>query len=109
MEIGQSPVLTLPEDPTRVRQLQAKLEEYKGRMTPSRAPETRMDTICKIAVLKRLLAQGKVTTWDLARELAANYGSGYDPNAFNNACAVIQDYCETGGASAVGGTGLSPA
>lgn len=54
-----------------------------------------MDTLCKMTVLQRLLREGRVSTWELSREMAEAYGSGFDVEAFNNACGVIKDYCET--------------
>ncbi|MBI1975038.1 MAG: hypothetical protein HYS57_01605, partial [Parcubacteria group bacterium] len=107
-EATKSPVIVLPDDETRKQQLRDKLTQYKGRVHPYRAPELQMnmDTICKIAVLERLLCDGQVSTWDLSREMAKTYGSGFDVNAFNNACGVIEDYCKTGGQNLRGGTGL---
>ena len=102
----ESPVIVLPEDEARKQQLRDKLEEYKDRLHPYRAPELQMSTICKIAVVKRLLKDGRVVTWDLSRELATTYGSGFDVNDFSNACGVIEDYCKTGGQNLRGGTGL---
>lgn len=103
-DVTESPVIVLPDDETRKQQLRDKLAEYKGRMHPYRAPELQMGTICKIAVLERLLADGKVVTWDLSREMAETYG--FNVNDFKNACGVIEDYCKTGGKNLHGGTGL---
>lgn len=105
-ETKESPVIVFPEDETRKQQLRAKLVEYQGRMNPYRAPEMQMDTICKMVVLERLLRDGQVKTWDLSREMAETYGSGFDGNAFGNACGVIEDYCKTGGQNIHSGTGL---
>jgi len=104
--LEKSPVIVLPEDEARKVQLRRKLEEYKKRMLPFRAPEFQMDTICKVAVVERLLRDGQVLTWELSREMVKTYGSGFDPNAFNNACGVIEDYCKTSGQNTSGGTGL---
>jgi len=104
----ESPVIRLPDDETRVEQLKRKLAEYKERLRkhPFRAPEQQMDTICKIAILERLLEKKEASTWELSRELAKQYGSGFSGDWFNNACTVISDYCQTGGAHVRGGTGL---
>lgn len=106
VEAKESPVIVLPADETRKQRLRDKLTEYKGRRHPYRHPELQMDTVCKITVLERLLRDGQVNTWDLSREMVKTYGSGLDINAFNNACGVIKDYCETGGQNLRGGTGL---
>lgn len=103
---SESPVIVLPKDETRKQQLRDKIMEYAGRMHPYRAPELQMDTICKIAVLERLLNDSRVNTWELSHEMANTYGSGFDANAFNRACGVIEDYCKTGGENLHGGTGL---
>ena len=105
-EATESPVIELPDDETHKQQLRDKLEEYRGRLRPYRAPELQMSTICKIAVVERLLKDGRVVTWDLSRELATTYGSGFDGNDFRSACGVIEDYCKTGGQNLRGGTGL---
>lgn len=105
-----SPVIRLPEGPERVAQLQRKLEEYKGRLNPMQHPDLQVlsdpDTTHKIAVLEALLRDKQVVTHDLCRELANKWGQRFDGYSFNNACAVIDDYCQTGGEHAVGGTGL---
>jgi len=99
-------IIVLTEDETRKKQLQNKLKEYKGRMDPHRAPELQMGTICKIAVLERLLRDRRVNTWDFSKEMVDIYGSGFRMREFNVACAVMEDYCKTGGANLSGGTGL---
>lgn len=102
----ESPVLVLTKDKKRLQQLNGKLAEYRGRRDPQYPPEMQMDTICKIAVLERLLRDSRVNTWEFSRELASTYGTSFDVEAFNNACAVVEDYCQTGGQIARGGTGL---
>ncbi|OGZ20805.1 MAG: hypothetical protein A2654_00235 [Candidatus Nealsonbacteria bacterium RIFCSPHIGHO2_01_FULL_43_31] len=102
----EAPIIVLTEDATRKKQLENKLKEYKGRMDPYRAPEMQMGTICKIAVLERLLRDGQVNVWDLSVEMAKTYGSGFGTREFNVACAVMEDYCKTGGKNLSGGTGL---
>jgi hypothetical protein len=98
--------IVLPKDDARKTQLRRKLEEYRKRVEPFHAPEQMMDTICKVAVLEQLLRDSQVNTWDLSRELFVTYGRAFDPDAFNNACGTIEDYCKTGGQNASGGTGL---
>ena len=105
------PKLTMPKDPALVTKLEDKLLDYRTRLdtlreeNPFKAPESFTDTNYKIAVLERLLAEGEVDTQQLSRELNEKYG-GLDVKVFNNACAVINDYTETGGDSVRGGTGL---
>lgn len=103
---GEMEKLLLPDNETRKKQLQIKLFEYKKRISPYRAPEMQMSTICKISVLERLLKDGQVDTEELSREMFEVYGSGFSVHAFNNACGVIDDYCKTGGKNTHGGTGL---
>jgi len=102
----KSPIFVLPEDKARVEQLQKKLEEYKGRFNPYGAPESQMDTICKTTVLKRLLRDSVVDTFQLYLEMKETYGSGFDAHKFNVACGVIDNYCKMGGEGIIGGTGL---
>ncbi|MDP3779448.1 MAG: hypothetical protein Q8R30_05405 [bacterium] len=107
MTAEKSPILVLPEDKMRVEQLRKKLEEYKQRADPYRAPELQMGTVCKTAILERLLRDMVVDTWQLCLEMKETYGSGFDPQKFGVACGVIADYCNTGGRNTTGGTGLS--
>jgi hypothetical protein len=70
-----------------------------------KAPESFAYVNYKIAVLEKLLTYGEVDIHELFRELNEKF-SGLDVDAFNNACAVIQDYVKTGGKESHGGTGL---
>lgn len=104
----KSPIIKLPTDPTRQNQLKEKLQEYKQRLKNNahRHPQLQMGTICKLAILERLLEKKEVKTWDLSRELAEKYPESYKPHMFDSACAVIDDYCLTGGKNVHGGTSL---
>lgn len=102
------PMIVLPEDSEMRPRLGRKLEEYQGRLEGFRAPELQMDTLCKIAVLSRLLETGEVNTFELSIELYEKYGSSFQPADFDNACGVIENYVTTGGANVIGGTGLPP-
>ena len=93
-------------DPKRVKQLKLKLVEYQNRLDGCKPPEAQMDTICKIAVLSRLIENGKVDIQELMAEMEKTYGSGFSKGYFLRACAVIEDYCLTSGANLHGGTGL---
>jgi len=100
----------LLEDETRRKQLEDKLAEYRQRAMHKDvvflAPEQKQGILCKIEVLAELLRKGKVQTREFGRQLAKKYGSGFDFRACNTAFGVIDDYCKTGGANVVGGTGL---
>ena len=115
-EKQKSPKIKLPENSEMVQRLQDKLGDYKQRLEyeeseidPYKAPETvfsmLVDTRYKIAVLEKLLNDGEVNTFELSKELNDQDGR-LDTQAFNNACAVIDDYCKTGGKNVRGGTGL---
>jgi serine/threonine protein phosphatase 1 len=106
-QVPSREVLALPADKPEVpRRLTLKLEEYKRRFDPRLGPQQQMGTVCKVAVLGRLLTEQRVGIADLRRELQAKYGASFDPTAFSNACRVIRDYYTTGGANNSGGTGL---
>ncbi len=96
----QSPVITLPDDPEVRGRLWFKLREYDGRVGVFRHPQLRTrrewDADYKRKVLRALFENGEVTTFDLARAIEAQYG-GVIREEFDNACAVIEHYCQTGG------------
>lgn len=109
--------IELPQDVEIVHKMQAKLLEYRERLKsetlgigPQTSPEQAFlmtaDTRYKIAVLERLLLDGKVGTQQLARELNGKDGPLFDPQIFENACRVVEDYVETGGKRTTGGTGF---
>ena len=101
----KSPVIRIAEDRD---VLVAKLAEYKKRLEDNsyKPPWAQWDTVYKIAVVEELLEHGEVNTYELSRKLAEQAGGVFDVGAFNNACAVIQDYITTGGKDVIGGTGL---
>lgn len=100
-------VLTLPTDnPVRIAQLTAKLEEYRRRFDPHKAPELQMHLLMKTILLDTLLQHGAVETGPLSDRLAARFGASFNLRVFADACAVIADYCTTGGERVCGGTGL---
>lgn len=102
-ELG--PTITLPNNTGRVAQLKAKLEEYKNRIDPYQAPQLQMAKVYSAEILERLLKEGEVKTFDLARELQKKYDC-FEVDAFNNACEVIRTYASEGGLGLTGGTGL---
>lgn len=110
------PYLSLP-DITGMREaLERKLKEYRARLKNNvyQSPELlgKNDAFVKQFVLGKLLEganrgeSGAVSTVALSREFEEEFGK-LDPEVFNNACSVIQDYLETGGANTRGGTGIS--
>ncbi len=100
---GNEEIMTieLPADlaDDRRSRLAGKLAEYKVRREESYLPpEGDFDSVCKIAVLERIMAGGRVAPRELFRELEAEYGSHPDLEFnFVNACNVIHDYVTTGG------------
>jgi hypothetical protein len=102
----KNPIITLSSDPKSIQQLKLKLLEYNNRLDHYKPPEAQMSPICKIAVLSRLLEKGHLNTLELMAEMEKTYGSGFNKGYFLRACAVIEDYCLTGGANLNGGTGL---
>jgi hypothetical protein len=105
------PVIQEPKDADIAKKLPGKLEEYKQRLS-SLAKENRdinskavKDTVYKIGILESLLQTSPVVTYKLAAKLEEQYGE-LDLDIFKNACAVVDDYCRTGGKSVRGGTGL---
>jgi len=120
-EAANEPVLRLPADEHRVRQLEAKKTEYEERLAkqsarePYRHPDLAQDpgTRIRLAILSRLLEAKEVPTWTFSLELASQsegivavLGPKGFEEAFNCSAAVINDYCETGGTQVRGGTGL---
>ncbi len=103
-----NPVIKLPADPKRLKQLRLKLVEYEGRLDKYKHPAAQMHGICKLAVLSSLIKSGKVNTPELMAEMTKTYGSSFNKGEFLSACTVIEDYCLTGGANLHGGTGLKP-
>lgn len=111
-ETEESPVIILPDE--RKEQLQAKLDEYHSRMAKDGDPYTHPEQLLfmgsgaayKSVVLERVLRDGSLRIWDLSLELSERLGPAFNPEKFTKACAVIKDYCETGGINVQGGTGL---
>lgn len=101
-----SPVITLDlEDTALVARLKAKLEEYTERLNNKnryKAPEHYTGTEYRKRILEEVLRDGVVVTWDLSRKMDAE-GTKLYADKFENACGVIQDYIETGGANNKGG------
>lgn len=106
------PTIVLPEE--RRGQLTAKLAEYRERIEKDDRKFQHPDllltlgdsTTAKIIILERLLRDGQVNTRELMGELRDRLGDLYNPFTLIQPILVINDYCQTGGAHAEGGTGL---
>ncbi len=119
----ESPKIEMSRDPENLARLQAKLKDYKRRLTVQESqyvPEhddllidgesikklrLTADTRYKIAVLERLLLSGSVDKNQLHKELV-NRDKTFDQSTYDNAFDVIEDYAVTGGEGLTGGTGL---
>ena len=99
-----SMIITLPIE--RREQLEKKQAEYRSRIQPHQGPEQNLDTGMKIEVVQSPLDRGAIAVSCLLEELRVKLGELFSPGPFENACAVIEDYCETGVVNLIGGTGL---
>jgi len=111
----------LPEDKNRVNKLKRKLKEYAERVekvkkelekdNPTWHPELVQLTLEKsqnyirLSVLSELFLEEEVDTYKFSLELNKEL-NGFDTKEYSITCAVINDYCETGGKNTSGGTGL---
>ena len=96
--------IVLPDE--RKAQLTVKLEEYRERLDSDREPIYRMDSIHKIYVLERLLADGNVSPSELEQHVVVDLGQDFDRESFERALWVMKEYCKDGGKNLPGGTGL---
>jgi hypothetical protein len=98
--------IELPEDETRVAALQAKREEYIGRIRYV-APDANYPGLdehrYRISILNKLFEEGEVSSKDILEGLR----DPEDPDevfAAEEALRVVSDYCLTGGENLYGGT-----
>jgi len=96
--------IRLPENQERVSEREAKLAEYRERLSTSNPP--RMSTHCTIAVLEILLKDGAVSTQQLCTDVLDTWRDEFDEPTYWNAVRVIHDYVETSGMNVLGGTDL---
>jgi hypothetical protein len=112
---GKAPALplgiNLPENETHILRLLAKREEYETRLSGEayRAPDSPQGAYDKylkysILILNTLFVEGSVTTKAVMDELSTE--PNFDEWEAEEAIRIVHDYCETGGATLVGGTGL---
>lgn len=110
-ELHGEPSVVLPVDSEKQEQLKAKLQEYESR-EQSRDPYTRAFEYYKREILRALLNEGEIRSWQLHKRLQENAAqvSGLAPEVtnaeFDEAFGVIKDYVETGGRNNSGGSGL---
>ncbi len=101
-------ILELPEEVSRIKSLELKLGEYKGRIAKlsqsSHKTGDMLDAMYKTHVLSRLLKEKQVEVGSLF--LDYNGKEGYQKDILENAIAVINDYCKNGGKNVFRGTGL---
>lgn len=102
--------LVVPDQQTRLLQLQSKLEEYKSRIDDFTHPELQAKLgnargVCKLHILFDLLREGRLTYTAESTSVLEIIGEEYRPD-FDQAWRVINDYIATGGAYLIGGTGL---
>jgi hypothetical protein len=73
-------------------------------------PEARdnVELLMRIEIIERLLRDGQVDTWALARELQQSLPN-YRADWYEHACRIIDNYITADGAGLHGGTGLPPA
>ncbi len=91
-------------DAHRHRQLEVKLEEYRGRIDRYKHPQLQATTRAKIAVLERLLEHGVFRPKDERPTFAT--APWFTSEAYFTACDVVNEYCINGGIHLHGGTGL---
>ncbi|NQT50111.1 hypothetical protein HQ571_05440 [Candidatus Kuenenbacteria bacterium] len=101
----KSPVIELPVDDLKVRELQAKRDDYLERLKTHKSEQYRLDLTYRIELIESLLREKRVETWDFCHLIVTREGS-INGQAFDNACAVVDDYCKTGGAQTIRGRGF---
>jgi len=130
-----SPTLILPNNEKRVSQLRDKMKEYAQRFENYKRdlqeqneywhPEQvelfskQSSSYTKLAVLSELFLEENINTADFSLELGRKLKNEFEGTTgrtfnvelysehYNQACAIIDDYCKTGGANCRGGTGLN--
>lgn len=85
-EKGKGPILVL---------LDKKRADYISRLDSSRPIREQIDFVIMVALLNEVLTNGYVDTKTMFEDHMAK--PGFSPEAFYNACNVIEDYLLTGG------------
>ncbi len=113
----ESPSIKLPKNPEVIKKLKNKLEEYKKRLekiknsedynneynSPEEAFKKTADVYYKIKILEEVLTYGEVKTYEFLSRFKKR-DEQFNIEAFENACGVIKDYCDTGGANNIKGS-----
>ena len=120
----EGPILKLPNNQERKSQLKRKLKEYAKRVekdikileqnNPNWHPSQieffykKSSSYMKLTVLSELFFQRELNSYELCLKLSNEelIKNKKDLDNYNQACGVINDYCETGGANCINGTGL---
>ena len=98
-----SATIILPSDPCRQERLRAKLKEHEERLSPGHHPLLKKYEDMQKTIIERLLRDGKIDVSKLCVEMVKIHGSDYfEMEDFVMACALVEDYCETGDASSYG-------
>jgi len=105
--------IILPNDHDVRDKLKKKITEYEKRVGKLKKqlnlfnPELSYNSIpgFKALIARRLYQCGEIETREMAKELTEEYGR-LDPEQFNAAASVINDYCNTGGKKVKKGTGF---
>jgi hypothetical protein len=104
--------IVLPNDLAVRDKLKKKITEYEKRVLKLKEkfhvnPERSYNSIpgIKALIARRLCQRGEIETREMAKELTEEYGR-LDPEQFNIAAGVINDYCSTGGKRVKKGTGF---
>lgn len=124
MDSENKKIILPRENKKRVSALRRKLKEYAERVddykkrlereNPSWHPKLielscgKSEHYIRLAILSELLYEGEVSLSKLCSELESEgiISDGRTLDDFFGSYLVINDYCETGGANCVGGTGL---
>ena len=73
--------------------LEGKLAEYESRRNGKfNGVEVQLDSICKGAIIQRLLKDGNVDADVLKSDMMAAYGENFNEDIFQNAWGVIKKY-----------------
>ncbi len=96
--------IVLPDDPEKVKSLEAKVAEYKARLV---SPTSRIDILpntYRFQILSRLVAKKKVNAPSMYKE--ASKQENFNNESYIECLCIIDDYCRTGGMNMYRGTGL---
>ena len=87
------------------QRLEVKFNEYVGRLADPKFRDSDRDTLCKIAIVRALVENGRANKQQVKKSFATNYGYPA-AEVFDQAWRVIARYVLRGGEGNRGGTGL---